>query len=172
MPPLLTVVGRKHSGKTSTVVRLAAALRRRGMRVMIIKHGSHTFNIDPSTTDTYRHYHEGEAERVAMVSPDKFALVMRWSEEPGPREIADRYMSDADLVLCEGFKASDLPRVEIFRREAHPAPLFDATSPQAPLYRAIVTDVDQFLAPCPVIPLSDAEWIQRLADIACREGGR
>src|SRR5215211_5849219 len=87
-PPMVAVVGRKHSGKTTLTVRLAAELRRRGRRVMTIKHGSHTFNIDPATTDTYRHYHEGLAERVAMAAPDKFALVMRWDVEAGPEEIA------------------------------------------------------------------------------------
>jgi molybdopterin-guanine dinucleotide biosynthesis adapter protein len=168
MPPLLTIVGRKHSGKTTTVVRLAAVLRRRGRRVMSIKHGSHTFNIDPETTDTWRHYHEGEVERVAMASPDKFALVMRWSDELSPREIASRYMSDADIVLCEGFKASDLPRVEIFRQAAHPTPLFDPTSPQASLYRAIVTDAPTFTAPCPVISLEATDWVQQLADLVDR----
>lgn len=166
MPPLLTIVGRKHSGKTTTVVRLAAELRRRGLRVMTIKHGSHTFNIDPATTDTYRHYHEGEAERVAMVSPDKFALVMRWSDELGPREVAERYMSDADLVLCEGFKGSDLPRVEIHRVAAHATPLHDPHAPEARFYRAIVTDATDLVAACPIIPLSDPQWLAHLADLA------
>ena len=54
--------------------------------------------------------------------------------------IRDSYMADAHLVLCEGFKGSDLPRVEVFRTAAHPTPLFDATHPTAPLFRAIVTD--------------------------------
>ncbi len=89
MPPLLTVVGRKNAGKTTLVVRLAAELRTRGLRVMTIKHGSHTFNLDPATTDTYRHFHEGEAERVAMVSPDKFALIIRSTEELAPEQIAE-----------------------------------------------------------------------------------
>lgn len=165
MPPLITVVGRKNSGKTTLVVRLAAELRRRGLRVMTIKHGSHTFNIDPATTDTYRHYHEGEAERVAMVSPDKFALIVRWTKEEGPEAIAERYMSDADLVLCEGFKQSSLPRVEIFRKAVHPAPLFDPAAPNAALYRAIVTDDDMLEVPVPVIHLRDADWLSRLADL-------
>jgi molybdopterin-guanine dinucleotide biosynthesis protein B len=147
------------------VVRLAAELRRRGVRVMTNKHGTHTFNIDPETTDTYRHYHEGAAERVAMVSPDKFALIMRWTEEAGPEAIAEQYMSDADLVLCEGFKASSLPRIEIFRRAAHPAPLFDPGAPNAALYRAIVTDDDAFDASVPVLRLSDPDWLSRLADL-------
>ena len=90
-PPMVAVIGRKHSGKTTLAVRLAAELHRRGHRVMTIKHGTHTFNIDPATTDTYRHFHEGAAERVAMAAPDKFALVARWSEELGPEAIAERY---------------------------------------------------------------------------------
>jgi molybdopterin-guanine dinucleotide biosynthesis protein MobB len=165
MPPLITVVGRKHSGKTTLVVRLAAELRRRGVRVMTIKHGSHTFNIDPETTDTYRHYHEGEADRVAMVSPDKFALIMRWSEESGPEAIAERYMSDADLVICEGFKASSLPRIEVFRCAAHPTPLFDPAASNAALYRAIVTDDETFEAPVPVVRLSNPSWLSQLVDL-------
>src|ERR671932_1616943 len=123
-PPMLAVVGKKHSGKTTLTVRLAAELHRRGRRVMTIKHGAHTFNIDPATTDTYRHYHEGHAERVAMAAPDKFALVMRWGEELSPEEIAARYMADADVVVCEGFKASGLPKIEVYRQAAHEEPLF------------------------------------------------
>src|SRR5215213_4942148 len=127
-PPMVAVVGRKHSGKTTLTVRLTAELGRRGHRVMTIKHGSHTFNIDPATTDTYRHYHEGRSERVAMAAPDKFALIARWNVELSPEEIAARYMSDADIVVCEGFKMSNLPKIEVFRVAAHAEPLFgDAT---------------------------------------------
>ena len=127
-PPMLAIVGKKKHGKTTLTVRLAAELKRRGHRVMTIKHGTHTFNLDPEGTDTYRHYHEGEAERVVMVAPDKFALVARWSEELPPETIAERYLGDADIVLCEGFKASSLPRIEIFRRAAGGHPLYDPSS--------------------------------------------
>lgn len=171
MPPLLSIVGRKHSGKTTTLVRLSALLRQRGLRVMTIKHGSHTFSIDPEATDTWRHYHEGEAERVAMVSPDKFALVMRWSEELDPVTIARTYMAEADLVLCEGFKASAIPRVEVFRRAAHDAPLYDAGHPQAALTRAICCDDPAFQAPCPVIDMTRESWLHELADVVMRETG-
>jgi molybdopterin-guanine dinucleotide biosynthesis protein B len=119
---MVAIIGRKNSGKTTLVVRLAAELHRRGHRVMTIKHGAHTFNIDPASTDTYRHYHEGHAERVAMAAPDKFALVMRWGDELSAEEIATRFMSDADIVLCEGFKRSMLPKIEIHRRAAHASP--------------------------------------------------
>ena len=170
-PPMVAVIGRKHSGKTTLTVRLAAELGRRGHRVMTIKHGSHTFNIDPSTTDTYRHYHEGNVERVAMAAPDKFALVARWAEELGPEEIAERYMSDADVVLCEGFKRSALPKIEVFRRAAHPAALFEAGGADASRYLAVVTDLapeaeGAALAGAPrVLRFQSADWLERLADL-------
>jgi molybdopterin-guanine dinucleotide biosynthesis protein B len=161
-PPLLSVTGKKNSGKTTLVVRLAAALTSRGVRVMTIKHGSHTFNMDPVNTDTYRHYHEGAAERVAMISPDKFALVAHWEQPLTPQEVAERYMADADLVLCEGFKATDLPKVEIFRRAAHAEPLYDPALPNAASWQAMVSDVVQGDVPFPVFRLDDAGWLDQL----------
>lgn len=165
---MVAIIGRKHHGKTTLTVRLAAELSRRGHRVMTIKHGSHTFNIDPETTDTYRHYHEGQAERVAMVSPDKFALIQRWGEELTPEEIAERYMADADVVICEGFKRSALPKIEIFRSAAGPAPLYDPDSPLARHYLAIVTDVVELPGGIPVIHLSDPAWLESVADLVER----
>jgi molybdopterin-guanine dinucleotide biosynthesis protein B len=164
-PPIVTIVGRKHSGKTTLGVRIAAELHRRGHRVMTIKHGAHTFNIDPATTDTYRHYHDGNAERVVMSAPDKFALVQRWSDELGPRQIVDRFLSDADVVLCEGFKASDLPRIEVFRRAAHPLPLYDDTAPNASLYLAVVTDDPHFRPSIPSFDINAATLISEVADL-------
>jgi molybdopterin-guanine dinucleotide biosynthesis protein MobB len=165
---MVAVVGRKHSGKTTLVARLCAALGARGHRVMSIKHGSHTFNIDPATTDTYRHYHEGNVERVAMASPDKFALVMRWDEELSPEAIAERYMSDADIVVCEGFKASTLPRIEVYRRAAHAEPLYDPAAGGAG-YIAIVTDDRGFTAEPAVLYFDDAACLDSLVHIVERE---
>ena len=177
---MVAIVGRKNSGKTTLVVRLAAELGRRGHRVMTIKHGHHTFNIDPSTTDTYRHYHEGVAERVAMVAPDKFALIIRWEERLGPEEIAERYMADADVVLCEGFRDSALPRVEVFREAAHPAPYYEPASDDARHYLAVITDRalgatagaatgDAALAGVRLLSFGDAGWLDDLAALVERE---
>lgn len=168
-PPLLSIVGRKHSGKTTLVVRLVAELVRRGHRITTIKHGSHTFNLDPAATDTYRHYHEGNAEKVAMIAPDKFALVERWSNELAPEEIAARHMSDADLVVCEGFTRTSLPRIEIYRREAHARPLWDPGDARASAWRAVVTDDDDFRAPMPIFRLGEARWLDDLAAFVERD---
>lgn len=166
---ILSVIGRKNAGKTTLLVALTSELQRRGHRVMTIKHGAHTFNIDPASTDTYRHYHEGHSERVAMVAPDKFALVMRWSDELSAEDIASRYMGDADIVLCEGFKRSALPKIEIHRREAHPAPLLGGSEVEAATYRAFVSDDDSVEPGVPVIRLHADGWLETLADFVERE---
>ncbi len=169
-PPMVAIVGRKKHGKTTLTVRLAAELHRRGHRVMTIKHGTHTFNIDPSTTDTYRHYHEGLVEKVAMVAPDKFALVERRDSEIGAEEIVDRYMSEADVVVCEGFKGSALPKIEIFRREVGEHPLYDPDSPLAPTWRTVITDdPDRFAGHVATISFADDGWLESLADFVERE---
>jgi molybdopterin-guanine dinucleotide biosynthesis protein B len=166
---MVAVIGKKHSGKTTLTARLAAELGRRGHRVMTIKHGTHTFNLDPSTTDTYRHYHEGNVAKVAMVSPDKFALVERRSEELGAEDVADRYMADADVIVCEGFTGSALRKIEIHRREAHETPLYDPSAPESALYVAIVTDRDDLNARCPVLSLASERWLAELAEIVERD---
>src|SRR5215213_7571759 len=165
-PPMVAVIGRKHSGKTTLVARLVAELGRRGHRVMTIKHGSHSFNIDPATTDTYRHYHEGRAAKVAMVAPDKFALIERRQDELSPEAIADRYMADADVIVCEGFKRSALPKIEVYRRAAHPDPLYEPGAPSAEHYIAMVTDLPdpaELAVPFPVFPLARPDWLDELA---------
>jgi molybdopterin-guanine dinucleotide biosynthesis protein B len=166
---MVAVIGRKHSGKTTLTVRLVAELGQRGHRVMTIKHGSHTFNIDPATTDTYRHYHEGHAARVAMAAPDKFALIMRWDDELSPEAIATRYMGDADVVVCEGFKMSALPKIEVFRAAAHAEPLFTTAGAHDGPLLAVVTDVDALAATIPVFRFADGNWLERLADLVERD---
>lgn len=165
----MAIIGRKHSGKTTLLVRLAAELHRRGHRVMTIKHGAHTFNIDPASTDTYRHYHEGQAERVAMVAPDKFALVVRWSDEEGPQEIAAKHMADADIVLCEGFKRSALPKIEVHRRQAHAMPLFGGPEVNSKTCIAMVTDDDTAYSGIRLIRLDSEGWLESVADLVERD---
>lgn len=173
-PPLLAIVGKKHAGKTTLTVQLAAELTRRGHRIMTLKHGSHTFNLDPAATDTYRHYHEGNAERVAMASPDKFALVTRWDHELAPEVIAARYLGEAELVLCEGFKASALPKVEIHRLAAHATSLLADAPLNAASWRAMVTDAPTADASIPAFEgarftLGSDGWLDSLADWVERE---
>lgn len=169
LPPMVAVIGRKHSGKTTLVVRLAAELGSRGHRVMSVKHGSHTFNIDPETTDTYRHYHEGNVAKVAMVAPDKFALIERHAEEPTLESIVEHHMRDADVIICEGFTRTTLPKIEIYRRAAHAMPLLDPQSSGFPHLRAVVTDDPAHTSSVPIFHLDAPDWLDGLATLVERD---
>lgn len=163
VPPLLGIVGRKHAGKTTLVVRLSAELTRRGHRVMTLKHGSHTFNLDPAATDTYRHYHEGGAERVAMISPDKFALVERWAVERTPEAIVAEHLADADIVLCEGFKAHPMPKVEIHRVGVHAAALWPTEAKHPEAWKAMLTDAAPAGFNGLILDVNAESWLDTLA---------
>ena len=85
---------------------------------MTVKHG-HSFDLDTPGTDSWRHRHEGEADRVVMASPEGLAVVGRWPEEQMPLDgIVRMYLSDAEIVLAEGYKASRHSKVEVFRSAA------------------------------------------------------
>lgn len=164
-PRLVSVVGKKNAGKTTLVVALVRELVRRGHRVMTIKHGAHAFEMDQKGRDTWRHMHEGGAERVVMETPGSRILIAHTETEAGPRELAMRFLGDAHFVVVEGFKKSDLPKIEVYRRSVHAAPLYDPAAPEASQYIALVTDAPDFRASIPVLRFSDTNWLYRLVDL-------
>jgi molybdopterin-guanine dinucleotide biosynthesis protein MobB len=165
---ILTVIGRKNAGKTTLTVALAAELIRRGRRIMTIKHGHHPADVDRAGSDTYRHFHEGRAERTLIAAPTLRVLFERTPDDYDPVALARRYMDGADLVLCEGFKQSSLPKIEVWRRAIGGKPLYDPTAPNASEWIAIMTD-DRDMgveAACPVLSFSDTNWLHTLANLA------
>lgn len=168
MMRILTVIGRKNAGKTTLTVALAAELIRRGRRIMTIKHGHHPADVDRSGSDTYRHFHEGRAERTLIAAPTLRVLFERTPDDYDPVALARRYMDGADLVLCEGFKQSSLPKIEVWRRAIGGKPLYDPTAPNASEWIAIMTD-DRDMgveAACLVLSFSDTNWLHTLANLA------
>jgi len=166
MPPrLISIVGKKNSGKTSLVVVLTRELVRRSHRVMTIKHGSHPFEIDQQGRDTWRHMHEGNAERVVMESPNLRVLLAKPQDPMGPRELADKFLGEADFVVVEGYKESDLPKIEVFRKAVHAEPLYQQGAPGSERFLAVVTDDREFRAAIPVLRFTDTAWMYRLTDI-------
>lgn len=118
MPPVISIVGKKKSGKTTLVVKLIGELVRRGYRVGTIKHDRHGFEIDHEGTDSYRHFHAGAAA-AAIVGPSKMAVVKRYDEEPDLDDVIAAQFGDVDLVVTEGFKSLAYPKIETFRPETH-----------------------------------------------------
>lgn len=156
LPPVVSIVGRKNSGKTTLTVALAAELKRRGWRVASLKHGHHAFEIDQPGRDSWRHFNEGEVEAVIMAGAGKVALVMRTEGEADPAALLRDFYAGRgyDVILVEGYKAGPFPKIEVFRRAVHDAPVYDPTDADAArLFAAVVTDDPELEADCPVIAL-------------------
>ncbi len=168
-PPIVGIVGLKDSGKTSVAVGLVAELRRRGRRVMVVKHG-HRFRLDHEGTDSWRFREEAGAERVVLAGPDDLALLGDWGpgKELSLDEIVARYLPDADLVVAEGYKAARVPKIEVYRPAAHAEPLYSPGSEDAGLYLAIVTDALDLEADVPVLDMNRPDLSGALADLVER----
>jgi len=162
---ILSVIGRKHAGKTTLLVALAAEYTRKGRRVMTIKHATHPTAVDQPGSDSYKHFHEGKAERSLLVTPDMRVSFERRPDTTDPITLARQYLGDADIVLVEGFKSAPLPKIEVFRREVGGTPIFTPDAPNAADWLAIVTDDDRYEAPCPVLRFRDTMWMQLLANL-------
>jgi len=114
--PFLSFVGRSNTGKTTVIERLIPILNERGLKVAVIKHHTHDFDIDIPGKDTYR-YKQAGASTSILVSPGKIALVEDTSEELALEVIINRYVRDVDLLLIEGFKRERIPKIEVFRKK-------------------------------------------------------
>lgn len=114
--PIVSFVGKKKSGKTTVLVGVIKELRRRGYRLAILKHDVHGFEIDIPGTDTYR-FREVGAEVVGITSPDKYVWLNGVDEERPLGELIRQIREPVDLVITEGFKHQDAPKIEVSRRE-------------------------------------------------------
>jgi molybdopterin-guanine dinucleotide biosynthesis protein B len=117
-PPLFGVVGWKNSGKTTLMVGLVGELTKRGLAVSVIKHAHAKFEIDHEGRDSFR-MREAGACQVALSSPRRFALMRELGDAP-EMSFADilAYAGKCDLVLVEGYKRENFPKIEIRREGA------------------------------------------------------
>ena len=166
-PPTVSVIGNKNSGKTTLSVSLIAELRGRGRRVMSVKHGHH-FRLDTPGTDSWRHRHEGRAERVLLVGPDEFGLMGEW--DPHGEQSLDllltRHLTDAEIVVAEGFRRAAIPKVEVYRAEAQPEPVLDPERARDMGAIAAVTDRPELPWSVPVFDPGAPDTPARVADLA------
>jgi len=156
---IVSIIGHKNAGKTTLVAALAHEFKRQKRRVGTIKHASHPLEADKSGTDSWRHFHEGNADGVIVASPELRVIFERRNDEAGPEELARRYYSDMDVVLVEGFKTAPIPKIEVFRKEVAKAPLFNPEAENARQWLAIITDDHRYSAPCRVLHFSDTMWL-------------
>ena len=111
--------GYSGSGKTTLVEGVISALKLRGLRVSVVKHAHHKFDIDHPGKDTWRHRQAGAFEVVAA-SSQRMALVREFEQETQltVHQLIAQLHDGVDWVLVEGFKQSDLLKVEVWRAEA------------------------------------------------------
>ena len=114
MIPIISVVGKSGVGKTTFLEKLIAELKRRGLRVAVIKHDVHGFQIDRPGKDSWRLAQAG-SDSVVIASAKKLALIKRLEGEMALGEIA-AFLTDVDIILTEGYKRGDAPKIEVSRR--------------------------------------------------------
>ncbi|MDW7649824.1 MAG: molybdopterin-guanine dinucleotide biosynthesis protein B [Bacillota bacterium] len=157
--PIVAVVGRSGSGKTTLLCGLIPELKRRGYRVATIKHDVHGFDIDKPGKDTWKHAQAG-ADTVVISSPWKVAMIEKMEQELTLDEVIAK-ISNTDIILSEGYKKNNKPKIEIFRSGVHEKPL--CTKEDNLL--AIVSDISPDLG----VPVFNTDDYAGMADIIEKE---
>lgn len=132
---VLGIIGWSGSGKTTLLAALIPLLRARGLSVSTIKHAHHGFDMDRPGKDTYRHRAAG-AHEVLVATGQRWALL---HEVDGPEPLLPEllaHMAPVDLVLVEGFKTHEFPKLEVHRPALGKPPIW----PDWPDVAAVATD--------------------------------
>ncbi len=116
--PIISIVGRSDSGKTTFIEKLVPELTARGYRIATVKHDVHGFEVDREGKDSWRHKQAG-AHTVVISSPKKVALIRDVEKDLSLEEIRGKLIRDVDLILSEGYKKDVQPKIEVFRKEKH-----------------------------------------------------
>ena len=160
-PPVVSIIAKSGTGKTTLLVKLIAELKSRGYRVGVIKHNAHQFAIDHEGKDSWRLTQAG-ADTMLITSAEKIAMVKQNSagEEPLLEEIIFTYCGDVDILLTEGFKRSTMPKIEVHRHECGDA-LFCRGENSDPALIAVASDSPLSLD----VPLYDLNDTVGLCDL-------
>ncbi|HSN19126.1 MAG TPA: molybdopterin-guanine dinucleotide biosynthesis protein B [Usitatibacter sp.] len=153
---VIGIAGYSGSGKTTLIEKVIPLLVREGLRVSLVKHAHHAFDVDRPGKDSYRHREAGCTE-VLVSSERRWALLheLRGAPEPTLSEQL-RHLSPCDVVIVEGYKTEPIPKLEVHRRDAG-APLLYPTDPNV---IGIATD-EPLDTRLPQIALDDAEAVAR-----------
>jgi len=161
---LIGLAGWSGSGKTTLLAKLLPALIARGRTVSTLKHAHHGFDVDQPGKDSHTHRLAG-AREVLVSSAKRWALMheLREQAEPTLRELV-AHLSPVDLVIVEGFKSENHPKLEVYRSEVGKPLLYT----HDPNIVAIASDVKPANAPLPFANLDDIEAIADLVDELAR----
>ena len=110
---ILAVSGVKNSGKTTLITKLLPELKKRGLQVAVIKHDGHDFEADVPGTDSWK-YAQAGADGTCVFSAKKY-MVVKYAPAPSVEELVGVF-PEADVILLEGFKYSEYPKIEVIRK--------------------------------------------------------
>ena len=116
MPPVVAIVGKSKSGKTTLIERLILELKSRGYRVATAKHAPRRLTLDKPGKDSWRHIQAG-SEATAVGSPGNLMLIKPLKQDVSLDEVVRIFGDDYDIILAEGFKGSSAPKIEVHRKE-------------------------------------------------------
>ena len=152
---VIGLAGWSGAGKTTLLTKLIPCLKGRGLAVSTLKHGHHRFDVDHPGKDSYKHREAGAME-VLIASGRRWALMheIGGEEEPGLPFLL-RKMSTVDLIVIEGFKEYDHPKIEVHRTANEKPFLF----PQLTNVLALATDAEAPKTDIPVLALDDIPGI-------------
>lgn len=154
-------VGYSGAGKTQLLECLIPELKQRGLRVSVIKHAHHQFEIDHPGKDSFRHREAGAFE-VVVASSRRLALIRELErEEPhSVHELVAELDAGVDWVLVEGLKQSDLKKVEVWRPSVKkPSQYFGDE-----LVVAVATDSPSEMPETTSLPVLDLNNVEAVAD--------
>ncbi|MCP4020460.1 MAG: molybdopterin-guanine dinucleotide biosynthesis protein B [Desulfobacteraceae bacterium] len=154
---IVSIVGKSGSGKTTLLEKLIFELKQRGYKIGSVKHAHDGFEVDKKGKDSWRHRKAG-ADATLVVSKTKTALIR--DEDLNLIEKMQKYLSDTDLIIAEGFKKQSLPKIEVFRLASnHKSPLCMADDKLI----GFVTDSD-YQPDVPIFGLEDFKEIATLIE--------
>ena len=164
-PPVLSIVGFSDSGKTTYLEKLIPALKKKGIKLGVIKHDAHYFEIDVPGKDSWRLTQAG-ADIMVISSPAKIAVLEKWEREENLSQITPRFQGKVDLILTEGYKRGGALKIEIRRAEKRREPLCEDSE----LFAVAGDCVSEHESSVPMLPLDDAEPMAELIIEALKKG--
>lgn len=167
LPILGIVASGSNAGKTTLITQLLPELAKRQVRVSVIKHAHHLFDIDHPGKDSYN-IREAGAVQTLVASGKRWALMTEMTRTPNYEDEANLTElieqinpAYADLILVEGFKKAHIPKIEVFRSQVHQTIL----APEDSNILAVASDAPlNMQIPALDIPLLDLNDIPAIAD--------
>ncbi|MFC1920697.1 molybdopterin-guanine dinucleotide biosynthesis protein B [Chloroflexota bacterium] len=119
MPAIVSIVGNSNSGKTTLVEKIVRELKTRGYRIATVKHTPQEATLDEPGKDSWRHLQAG-SEAAVVGSHDKIMLIKPVTSASVLDEVIRLLGEDYDIIIVEGFKQSETPKIEVHRKETGP----------------------------------------------------